>query len=95
MSQVNEQAFAPQHLYIMNKIITHVKQTPELTLRHHPLDPFSLRLLAFSDSSFASNPDLSTQLGYIAIMTDQTVKANVLHYTSYKSRRIVRSVLRG
>lgn len=54
-----------------------------------------LRMVVFSDSSFANTPSLSTQLGYIIVLTDKNGTANVLHYASYRSKRIVRSVLGG
>lgn len=39
--------------------------------------------------------DLSTLFRYIILLCDDSEKANVLHYSSYKSKRIVRSVLGG
>lgn len=47
----------------------------------------------FTDSSFANNRDLSTKMGFIIMLEDDTGRANVLHYSSYKSKRVVRSVL--
>jgi hypothetical protein len=36
-----------------------------------------------------------TQLGYLVVLADETDACNVVHYTSYQSRRVVRSVLAG
>lgn len=55
----------------------------------------SLHLKVFSDSSFANNLDLSSQLGYIVLICDKHDRCNIIHYSSHKSRRIVRSVLGG
>lgn len=47
------------------------------------------------NGSFAENQDLSTQLGYIVLLCDKYDKCSILHYSSHKSRRVVRSVLGG
>lgn len=49
--------------------------------------------MVFTDSSFTNNADLTTQLGFIILFTDQTGRANTLHYASYNYKRMVRSVL--
>lgn len=48
-------------------VIKRVKTTSNRTLKQHPLEDNSLTIIAFFDSSFDSNMDLSTQLGYIII----------------------------
>ena len=60
-----------------------------------PLDEESLHVVAFADSSFANNLDLTSQLGIMILLTDSSGSANVLHFNSYKSKRVVRSVLGG
>ena len=57
------------------------------------LAPDSLRLLVFTDSSFANNPDHSSQIGYVIVLTDKHDNANILHWSSTKCKRITRSVL--
>ena len=42
-----------------------------------------------------SNLDLSSQLGIMIVLADKNGKANIMHYNSYKSKRVVRSVLGG
>jgi hypothetical protein len=44
-----------------------------------PLDMNSLSLLVFTDAFFASNKDLSSQIGFVIILTDRNQSANVLH----------------
>jgi hypothetical protein len=61
----------------------------------------SARLYVFVDGSFANNSDLSSQLGFIILLANEnidedhkfTVRGNIIHYTSVKSKRITRSVL--
>ena len=53
----------------------------------------TLRLLAFTDASFANNRDLSSQIGYVLVLADGTGRANILHWSSTKCKRVTRSVL--
>jgi hypothetical protein len=46
----------------------------------------------FSDSFFANNRDLFSQIDYVICLTDAT-HANILHWFSIKCKRITRSVL--
>lgn len=57
------------------------------------LDSTSLQLIAFTDASFANNKDLSSQIGYVLVLTDATNKANIVHWSSAKCKRVTRSVL--
>ncbi len=57
------------------------------------LDVTSLRIVAFTDSSFANNKDLSSQIGYIIALADAQDNANIVHWQSIKCRRVTRSVL--
>jgi hypothetical protein len=44
-----------------------------------PLDISSLSLLVFIDASFANNKDLSSQIGFVIILTNRNQSANILH----------------
>src|SRR5438045_1930342 len=57
------------------------------------LDLQTLRVVAFTDSSFANNHDHSSQIGYVIILADAHNNANIIHWQSIKCRRITRSVL--
>ena len=57
------------------------------------LDKDSLKLIAFIDSSFANNYDLLSQIGFVIVLVDKNNRANVLHWSSIKCKRITRSVL--
>lgn len=73
----------------------HVHNTLPRGLRQTKLDADSLYLRVYTDSSFADNDVLSTQLGHIVLLCDASGRCNVIHYSSHKSRRVVRSVLGG
>ena len=53
----------------------------------------TLQLLAFTDASFANNKDLSSQIGYVLVLSDASNKANIIHWSSIKCKRVTRSVL--
>ncbi|KAI1005289.1 hypothetical protein K3495_g2938 [Podosphaera aphanis] len=58
-----------------------------------PLHNDSLRLVIFTDSSFSNNKDFSSQIGFVIVLADHTDKANLIHWSSIKCKRITRSVL--
>ncbi|KAI0992847.1 hypothetical protein K3495_g15337 [Podosphaera aphanis] len=62
-------------------------------LKFVKLDKSSLRVFAFTDSSFANNKDCSSQIGYVIVLADSHCNANILHWQSVKCRRITRYVL--
>ena len=56
-------------------------------------DVKTLRAVAFTDSSFANNKGLSSQIGYVIVLADAQNNANIIHWQSIKCRRVTRSVL--
>ena len=62
-------------------------------LRFVRLDPTNLKLLVFTDASFANNKDLSSQIGYVLVLADASGHANIIHWSSIKCKRVTRSVL--
>jgi hypothetical protein len=61
-------------------------------LRFVKLNTEELQLVVFTDSSFANNKDLSSQIGYVIVLMDSTY-ANIIHWSSIKCKRVTRSVL--
>lgn len=61
----------------------------------HKLKLESLHIIVHANSSFANLPDLKTQLGFVVFLSDYTKMVNWLPYSSYKCKRVVRSVLGG
>lgn len=55
----------------------------------------SLRVIGLYDASFANNTYLSTQIGYIIFLADKFNNSTLIHFKSYKARRVVWSFLRG
>ena len=52
-----------------------------------------LKLVVFTDSSFANNADYFSQIGYIIALADDKDNANILHWSSTKCKRVTRSTL--
>lgn len=94
-THVTEEAFATRHVENLNKAIKHVYDYPSGGLLQRRLHLVSVHLRVYSDASFAYNEDLSTQLGLLVLLCDEMNCCNVLHYSSHKSRRVVRSVMGG
>jgi Reverse transcriptase (RNA-dependent DNA polymerase) len=78
----------------LNRIVRHDK-TITLPLLYPRLDLDKLKLVAYTDSFFSNNDDLSSQLGYIIFLSDSTGACQPLYYSSHKSKRVTRSVLGG
>ena len=57
------------------------------------LDLSSTRIHGYSDAAFANNPDYSSQLGMVITLCDKENRCNIIHYASWKCKRITRSVL--
>ena len=47
----------------------------------------------FADASFATNADLSSQLGYVVLLVDQDSNCSLITWSSSKCKRVTRSVL--
>lgn len=52
-------------------------------------------MITFADSSFTNCDDMGTKPGFLVLLIEDTGRKNWLTYSSYKRRRVVRSVLSG
>lgn len=64
-----------------------------MALKYRPLHRPSAHFRAYADASFASNDDLSSQLGYLVFMCDKDDVCHILDFSSKKSKLIVRSIM--
>ena len=94
-AQVTEANFSRNSLRELNNAIVHVLNTKEVKLTYPKLHEDSLHLRAYADASFATNYDMSSQLGYLILLCDMNDRCHVLAYKSRKSRRVVRSIMAG
>jgi hypothetical protein len=72
-----------EHVKELNRIVRNVK-TISLPLLYPRLDLDTLKLVAYTDSSFSNNDDLSSQLGYIIFLSDSTGACQPLYYSRHK-----------
>ena len=77
----------------LNKRIQWQIENASRGLCYVQLDKNTLQLLVFTDALFANNKDLSSQIGYILVLADASGRANILHWSSIKCKRVTRSVL--
>ena len=81
-----------KHFKLLSKLIKYV-QKHKTFIRTPKLDCNSLRITAYSDTTFANTADLSPRPGIIVLLTDDNHNAIPVSYPSYKSRCVVCSVL--
>jgi hypothetical protein len=69
-------------------------------IKYIPIDLATAKLYVFVDGSFANNKDLSSQLGYLIVIANESanedsfdIQGNLLDFRSVKSQRVTRSVL--
>ena len=91
-SQVTTDKYDKDSILFLNRAIKHVRANPS-ELFYPKLDLCSLHLRTYADASFATNPDGTSQLGYIVLLCDERDLCAVLHYSSFKARRVTRSIL--
>jgi hypothetical protein len=69
----------PDDVRALNKRIQWQIENSARGLRFIDLKKESLRLLAFTDASFANNKDLSSQISSVLILADGKNNANIIH----------------
>ncbi|KAF2741624.1 hypothetical protein M011DRAFT_497953 [Sporormia fimetaria CBS 119925] len=85
----------------LNKRLKWQMENLDRGLRYVPVDLMHAKLMVFVDGSFANNMDLSSQLGFILMLVNEstdtdntfTIRGNVIHYSSTKCKRVTRSAL--
>ena len=77
---------------VLNKCLTWQKNNKQ-GLKFIKLDLNTLKVVAFTDSSFANNSDHSSQIGFVIVLADGDNNANIVHWSSVKCKRVTRSVL--
>jgi hypothetical protein len=78
---------------LLNKRIQWQIDNSARGLKFVKLEKNTLKLIVFTDSSFANNRDFTSQIGYIVTLADEDNNANIVHWSSTKCKRVTRSVL--
>jgi hypothetical protein len=94
-SSVTDATYGREWILVLNDAMKYLQQSPSICLCYPKLDLKTLCIVVYTDSSFANNDDLSTQIRHIAVLADGSESCCVLSYSSRKSRRVVRSSLAG
>ena len=63
----------------LNKRLSWQIENATRGLKFVKLDINTLQLLAFTDALFANNKDLSSQIGYVLVLSDALNKANIVY----------------
>ncbi|RDW58864.1 hypothetical protein BP6252_13340 [Coleophoma cylindrospora] len=89
-----------EEIKTLNKRLKWQMENMDRGITYVPVDLSSAKLFVFVDGSFANNKDLSSQIGYVIILANESygdesfeIKGNLIHWSSTKSKRVTRSVL--
>jgi hypothetical protein len=92
-------SFAAQSIEVSSKDITTLNKRLQWQIDNHSrdlryvkLDSTKLQLMIFTNSSFANNRDLFSQIDYVICLADSK-HVNIVHWSSVKCKRVTRSVL--
>jgi hypothetical protein len=78
----------------LNRIIRYSQRNAQ-SLKYLPIDISSTCIVAYSDASYASNQDRTSQLGYVLTLKDAKNVSHIIAYSSKKSPRVVSSIFSG
>ena len=92
LSQVKPEEVSRSDVLLLNHAVNKCRKNP-LSLHIPKLDLDSLYICGYSDASFASNKDLTSQLAMVILLADANNNASLIHYSSKKAQRVTRSVL--
>ena len=77
----------------LNKRLTWQLTNKSKKLKYVRFHQSFFQIVVFCDVFFVNNRDLSFQIDYVICLTDKTGTANLIHWSSIKCKRIIKSVL--
>ena len=92
LAQITSREASAKDVHCLNNAIRTLQKHPR-GLKYPKLDIESLKIRGYADAGFATNKDHSSQLGMIVVLVDKFDRAAIIHYDSWKCRRITRSIL--
>jgi hypothetical protein len=93
LSQITPEIINSEATKSCNDLTDYLKKTVKRNIIFCKLDVRSLHVVFYSDESFASNLDMSSQIDGIILLKDKHVNAHVLHWLSKKCPRVTGYVL--
>lgn len=91
LAQIAQEKFEEdpmKHCKAGNKVVNHICQTPDKTIRFNNLSMTGLHPWVYADRAFANRYNSSPQLGYVLLIVDEDGKSCFLAQKSFKSRRV-------
>ena len=97
LAQVTEEIYAAKKKELIRRINKAVRYAMRnrISLKVSQLDKETIKVIGFSDSFFANDADLSSQLGHICFLGDDSTDIIPINFKSYKSRIMTRSSMAG
>jgi len=97
LAQVTEKMFEEDRRRMIRRLKRATKFAVDnrFTLKVPKLDKSSLRIIGFSDSSFANKADFSSQLGHTCFLGDVSDSVIPISFKSYIAKRITRFAMAG
>ncbi len=92
LAQVKPQDAIVNHGRTLNSAISHLVKHAR-AIGFIKLDLETRHVRRYADASFANNADYTSQLGMVVVLSGSHANACPIHYASWKSRRVTRSVL--
>ncbi len=92
LAQVKPEDATASHVRTLNSAISHLVKNPR-GIGFIKLDAETLQVRRYADASFANNADYTSQLSMVVVLSDAHGNACPIHYASWNSRRVTRSVL--
>jgi hypothetical protein len=79
LSQVTEATLSEETVQDLNRLISHLLATPDMSLKFPKMDFDSIYIAAYGDASLGGNEDLSSQIGGIVTLRDGTDNCHLIH----------------
>lgn len=95
LSEVTKDTFQAEGSQITNSLIKDLDKYPKPGLKYEQFNKHSLENVVNSDGSFSGNNVGSSQVGFMIFIADRHKREPTNDYSSFKSRTIVRAVLKA
>lgn len=83
--------FGKEPVTELNRVIGHLHSYKYMLLKFGPLEKSSLHLRVYTDSSFMTNYDHSSQIGYVILLCNSQDWFHILDFARKLRERVVRS----
>ena len=92
LAQVVSSSATPADVRLLNSAVKKIKDHSR-SLLFPKLDRSSLVVRGYADAGFATEEDHSSQLVMVVLLCDDHGNASIIHYSSWKCKRVTRSIL--